>query len=68
MGKYALKPLAKVADRFRGSYRRRVHMGSNQELVPLALTSVTPFSKHGLNYVIDTYLPEKLKHPERFLP
>jgi DNA topoisomerase-6 subunit A len=24
-------------------------------------------AKHGLNYVIDTYLPEKLKHPERFL-
>jgi DNA topoisomerase VI subunit A len=25
-------------------------------------------AKHGLNYVIDTYLPEKLAHPERFLP
>jgi DNA topoisomerase VI subunit A len=25
-------------------------------------------AKHGLNYVIDTYLPEKLNHPERFLP
>jgi DNA topoisomerase-6 subunit A len=25
-------------------------------------------AKHGLNYVIDSYLPEKLKHPERFLP
>jgi DNA topoisomerase-6 subunit A len=25
-------------------------------------------AKHGLNYVIDTYLPQKLKHPERFLP
>jgi DNA topoisomerase VI subunit A len=25
-------------------------------------------AKHGLNYVIDTYLPEKLGHPERFLP
>src|SRR5437867_4762644 len=25
-------------------------------------------AKHGLNYVIDTYLPEKLKHPDRFLP
>lgn len=23
---------------------------------------------HGLNYVIDTYLPEKIAHPERFLP
>jgi DNA topoisomerase-6 subunit A len=25
-------------------------------------------AKHGLNYVIDTYLPEKLRRPERFLP
>jgi DNA topoisomerase VI subunit A len=25
-------------------------------------------AKHGLNYVIDTYLPEKLAHPELFLP
>jgi DNA topoisomerase VI subunit A len=25
-------------------------------------------AKWGLNYVIDEYLPEKLKHPERFLP
>ena len=25
-------------------------------------------AKHGLNYVIDTYLPQKLRHPERFLP
>lgn len=23
---------------------------------------------HGLNYVIDTYLPQKIAHPERFLP
>src|SRR5712671_2811309 len=25
-------------------------------------------AKWGLNYVIDKYLPEKLKHPEKFLP
>ncbi len=25
-------------------------------------------AQHGLNYVISDYLPEKLKHPERFLP
>ncbi|HKQ98216.1 MAG TPA: DNA topoisomerase IV subunit A [Candidatus Polarisedimenticolia bacterium] len=25
-------------------------------------------AKWGLNYVIDNYLPEKLKHPDRFLP
>lgn len=23
---------------------------------------------HGLNYVIETYLPQKIAHPERFLP
>jgi DNA topoisomerase-6 subunit A len=23
---------------------------------------------HGLNYVMDTYLPEKIAHPEKFLP
>jgi DNA topoisomerase VI subunit A len=37
-----------------------VRMGVRAEQQALA--------KHGLNYVIDTYLPEKLKHPERFLP
>src|SRR5512135_883132 len=25
-------------------------------------------AKHGLNYVIDEYLPQKLAHPDRFLP
>ena len=25
-------------------------------------------AKHGLNYVIDKYLPEKLPQPEKFLP
>ena len=25
-------------------------------------------AKHGLDYVIDNYLPEKQKHPERLLP
>ncbi|MBM3789318.1 MAG: DNA topoisomerase VI [Acidobacteria bacterium] len=25
-------------------------------------------AKHGLNYVIETYLPQKLRHPQRFLP
>jgi len=25
-------------------------------------------AKWGLNYVIDKYLPDKLKHPEKFLP
>jgi len=26
------------------------------------------FAKHDLNYVIDTYLPQKLKNPSKFLP
>lgn len=26
------------------------------------------FAKHGLNFVIERYLPEKLAHPEKFLP
>ena len=26
------------------------------------------FAKFDLNFVIDLYLPEKLKHPEKFLP
>lgn len=25
-------------------------------------------AKHGLNYVMDEYLPQKLKHPNKFLP
>jgi len=26
------------------------------------------FAKHDLNYVMDTYFPAKLEHPEKFLP
>ncbi|MCZ6602977.1 MAG: DNA topoisomerase IV subunit A [Planctomycetota bacterium] len=26
------------------------------------------FAKHGLNFVLETYLPEKLKNPKQFLP
>ncbi len=26
------------------------------------------FAKHGLNFVLERYLPEKLAHPEKFLP
>jgi DNA topoisomerase-6 subunit A len=25
-------------------------------------------AKWGLNYVIEKYLPQKIKHPEKFLP
>jgi DNA topoisomerase-6 subunit A len=37
-----------------------VQMGVRAEQQALA--------KHGLNYVIETYLPQKLRHAERFLP
>jgi len=26
------------------------------------------FAKHGLDYVVNSYLPEKLQHPDKFLP
>ncbi|MEM4755912.1 MAG: DNA topoisomerase IV subunit A [Candidatus Woesearchaeota archaeon] len=38
----------------------QIKMGKRAEQQALA--------KHGLNYVIDTYLPEKLKRPDLFLP
>ena len=54
-------------DPFIKHYREWIHaiehmlkMGVRAEQQALA--------KHGLNYVIDTYLPQKLAHPERFLP
>ncbi len=43
-----------------GAMEHQLKMGVRAEQQALA--------KWGLNYVIDTYLPEKLKHPERFLP
>ncbi len=43
-----------------GAIEQLLEMGVRAEQQALA--------KHGLNYVIDTYLPEKLAHPERFLP
>lgn len=42
------------------AFKQMIKMGVRAEQQALA--------KHGLNYVIDVYLPEKLKHPERFLP
>ncbi|MFC1654688.1 DNA topoisomerase VI [Myxococcota bacterium] len=42
------------------AFNKLVSMGVRAEQQALA--------KWGLNYVIDTYLPEKLKHPEKFLP
>jgi DNA topoisomerase-6 subunit A len=39
---------------------KQIKMGVRAEQQALA--------KHGLNYVLETYLPEKLAKPERFLP
>jgi DNA topoisomerase VI subunit A len=54
-------------DPFIKHYREWIHalehmlkMGVRAEQQALA--------KHGLNYVIETYLPQKLAHPEKFLP
>jgi DNA topoisomerase-6 subunit A len=43
-----------------GAVQQLLKMGVRAEQQALA--------KWGLNYVIDNYLPEKLKHPEKFLP
>ncbi|HHT9131534.1 MAG TPA: DNA topoisomerase IV subunit A, partial [Candidatus Tripitaka californicus] len=42
------------------AFKQMIKMGVRAEQQALA--------KHGLNYVIDKYLPEKLRHTERFLP
>jgi len=42
------------------AFEKLMKMGVRAEQQALA--------KWGLNYVIDTYLPEKLAHPEKFLP
>ena len=45
---------------WRKALEQQIQMGVRVEQQALA--------KHGLNYVIDVYLPEKMAHPERFLP
>jgi len=45
---------------WQGAISQLVSMGVRAEQQALA--------KHGLNYVIDVYLPQKLAHPEKFLP
>jgi DNA topoisomerase-6 subunit A len=42
------------------AFEQIIRMGVRAEQQALA--------KHGLNYVIDEYLPQKLAHVERFLP
>lgn len=40
-----------------------------QQLVKMGVRAEQQaLAKHGLNYVIDEYLPQKIAHPERFLP
>ena len=45
---------------WREALERQIEMGVRVEQQALA--------KHGLNYVIDTYLPEKMANPKAFLP
>jgi DNA topoisomerase VI subunit A len=54
-------------DPFIRHYKEWVH--AIEQLVRMGVRAEQQaLAKHGLNYVIDTYLPEKLAHPERFLP
>lgn len=60
--KDALKndPFILKEKRWSQAFEQLLKMGVRAEQQALA--------KHGLNYVIDTYLPEKLKKPDLFLP
>ncbi|HOK39995.1 MAG TPA: DNA topoisomerase IV subunit A [bacterium] len=60
--KDALKndPFIKAHKEWQIAMEQLIKMGVRAEQQALA--------KHGLNYVIDNYLPEKLRHPEKFLP
>jgi len=53
-------PFIKHHPQWKKALEQLLSMGVRAEQQALA--------KHGLNYVIEHYLPEKLKHPERFLP
>ncbi len=60
--KDALKndPFVKQHKEWQDALNKLVDMGVRAEQQALA--------KHGLNYVIEKYLPQKLRHPENFLP
>jgi DNA topoisomerase-6 subunit A len=60
--KDALKndPFFKTHKAWQKAIEQLMAMGKRAEQQALAI--------HGLNYVMDTYLPEKLAHPDRFLP
>jgi DNA topoisomerase-6 subunit A len=54
-------------DPFIKHYREWVH--AIEQLLKMGVRAEQQaLAKHGLNYVIDTYLPQKLAHPDRFLP
>jgi DNA topoisomerase-6 subunit A len=53
-------PFFQYHKQWRDAMRQLVRMGVRAEQQALA--------KHGLNYVIDHYLPEKLRRPQFFLP
>ncbi len=53
-------PFVRHYKQWQKALERMIEMGVRAEQQALA--------KHGLNYVIDEYLPRKLAHPERFLP
>lgn len=53
-------PFFKFHKNWTQAIEQMVKMGVRAEQQALA--------KHGLNYVIDEYLPQKLKKPEKFLP
>jgi DNA topoisomerase-6 subunit A len=60
--KDALKndPFFKIYPEWQKAINQMIEMGVRVEQ--------QAFAKHGLNYVINTYLPRKLAHPEKFLP
>ena len=54
-------------DPFIKHYRELIH--AIEQLLKMGVRAEQQaLAKHGLNYVIDTYLPQKLAHPDRFLP
>jgi len=55
-----LSPFFQHHKEWQEALQQLIDMGVRAEQQALA--------KHGLNYVIDAYLPEKLANPRKFLP
>jgi DNA topoisomerase-6 subunit A len=53
-------PFVRHHRQWQKAFRQLIKMGVRAEQQALAA--------HGLNYVIDEYLPQKLKNPKKFLP